>query len=117
MTSTTVNKVTVGFKCHGDLKFQLAQEAHGMGLTVSEYLEMLISQRSSIHGKQNDALLQQMEQKLSFYENSELKEYYRQSKGKTVSFRDEHGVTRKKTINSLQETYEIILQLAKTAKI
>jgi antitoxin component of RelBE/YafQ-DinJ toxin-antitoxin module len=117
MSNTTANKVTVGFKCHGDLKFQLAQEAHGMGLTVSEYLEMLISQRSSIHGKQNDALLQQMEQKLSFYENSELKEYYRQSKGKTFSFRDEHGVTRKKTINSLQETYEIILQLAKTAKI
>jgi hypothetical protein len=59
MSSTNANKVTVGFKCHGELKFQLAQEAQGVGLTVSEYLEMLISQRSSIHGKQNDALLQQ----------------------------------------------------------
>jgi antitoxin component of RelBE/YafQ-DinJ toxin-antitoxin module len=117
MTSTTVNKVTVGFKCHGELKFQLAQEAQGMGLTVSEYLEMLISQRGSIQSSSNDVMLQQLEQRLSFYENSELKEFYRQCKGKTYSILDENGVKRSKTINSLPETYEIILQLAKTTKI
>lgn len=38
-------KVTVGFKCEGKDKITLAQEAHQSAMTLSEYVEYLVSLR------------------------------------------------------------------------
>lgn len=114
---SNTHKVTVGFKCHGELKFNLAKEAQGIGLTLSEYLEMLISQRKSIGTGGDSHLIESLRKKVAFYENSALKDYFQEFKGKTYSVLGANGQRETRQINSMEETFEIILSLAKNAKI
>ena len=117
MSNTKANKVTAGFKCHGELKFQLAKEALGLGLTFSEYLEMIVSQRNNIHLDASTEALQKLSKKVAFYENSALKNYFRKFKGRPYTVLDEKGNKQTRQINSLEETYEIILSLAQNTTI
>jgi macrodomain Ter protein organizer (MatP/YcbG family) len=47
------NKVTLGFKCEARTKIELAQEAQQMGMTLSEYVDTIISTRKQ-HTKSNN---------------------------------------------------------------
>jgi antitoxin component of RelBE/YafQ-DinJ toxin-antitoxin module len=55
------NKVTVGFKCQAHLKLTLANEAQEKGLTLSEYVETLVTTHIRNH-KLMDVLATQKEE-------------------------------------------------------
>ena len=93
------NKVTLGFKCSAGTKIQLAQEAQTIGMTLSEYVDTVISSRHSLqnHSPRSTSELapkvemqlkqiQQLETKVSFYENDFLKSAFNQNRGETVTY-------------------------------
>lgn len=110
-------KVTVGFKCFNQVKFRLVNEAKDLGLTVSEYVEIIIENRDLISPTEGNDRIGELKKRLAFYENSTLKEIFQKQKGKSFSFFDSNGQKQVGQINSLQDTYQIILSLAKNSKL
>lgn len=88
------NKVTLGFKCDGGTKVQLANEANQIGMTLSEYVETVLSLRhrkvdtpipqksnytlNEWESKLNNAKKQTevLQQRLSFYEGDRILNYF-----------------------------------------
>jgi hypothetical protein len=116
------NKVTLGFKCSAGTKIQLAQEAQNTGMTLSEYVDTVISSRHSLQNhsprstselapkvEMQQKQIQQLEAKVSFYENDFLKSAFHQYKGQTVPFQNNKGQSVKLTVNRIEDVYTILL--------
>ena len=116
------NKVTLGFKCSAGTKIQLAQEAQKTGMTLSEYVDTVISSRHSLQNQaprstselapkveMQQKQIQQLETKVSFYENDFLKSAFNQNKGETVTYQNNKGQSVKLTVNRIEDVYTILL--------
>ena len=117
------NKVTLGFKCDAGTKIRLAQEAQQTGMTLSEYVDTVISSR---HSQGNQSTLkstselanklemqkkqiQQLESKVVFYENDFLKNAFNKYKGQTITTRNRQGREIDIEINRIEDVYTILL--------
>lgn len=116
------NKVTLGFKCDAGTKIQLAQEAQKIGMTLSEYVDTVISSRHSLQNQAPQSTselapkvemqqkqIQQLEAKVDFYENDLLKSAFNQNKGETITFQNNKGQSVKLTVNRIEDVYTILL--------
>lgn len=125
-------KVTLGFKCEGHEKIALAQEAHQAEMTLSEYVEYIVSLRhtyaqSSLVASQDvadlkqaavkqNAVVLQLQQGLLFYENNKhLQRWLSEYKGKRVLIKDVDGKERSLVINEVADVFEIMVNSFKTA--
>ncbi len=120
------NKVTLGFKCDAGTKIQLAQEAQQMGMTLSEYVDTVISSRKSntLSSTSNTSELatklefqqreiQNLKRKVGFYENDLLKKAFQNRQGQKVEYKNIHGEKVSKTINQIEDVYTILLDTVK----
>lgn len=101
-------KVTVGFKCHPELKLHLIHQAKKSALTLSEYVETLIQQTDKaiqLEKAEND----QLKDQLAFYENDILLRLYEEYQQKTVDFIAINGEKQSIKINSLKDMYTILI--------
>ena len=116
------NKVTLGFKCSAGTKIQLAQEAQKTGMTLSEYVDTVISSRHSLQNQvprstselapkveMQQRQIQQLEAKIGFYENDFLKSAFNQYRGETVTYQNNKGQSVKLTVNRIEDVYTILL--------
>ena len=116
------NKVTLGFKCSAGTKIQLAQEAQTIGMTLSEYVDTVISSRHSLQNQaprstselapkveMQQKQIQQLETKVSFYENDFLKSAFNQNRGETITYQNNKGQSVKLTVNRIEDVYTILL--------
>ncbi len=120
------NKVTLGFKCDAGTKIQLAQEAQQIGMTLSEYVDTVISSRKSntqsstsntselatkLEFQQRE--IQNLKRKVNFYENDLLKKAFQNRQGQKVEYKNIHGEKVSKTINQIEDVYTILLDTVK----
>lgn len=120
------NKVTLGFKCDAGTKIQLAQEAQQIGMTLSEYVDTVISSRKSntqsnvsntselatkLEFQQRE--IQNLKRKVNFYENDLLKKAFQNSQGQKIEYKNIHGERVNKTINQIEDVYIILLDTVK----
>ena len=121
------NKVTLGFKCEAGTKIQLAQEAQQTGMTLSEYVDTVISTRHS-QGNQGQSKstselapklemqkkqIQQLEDKVNFYENDLLKRAFNQHRGKSLPYTNYLGQHTQRTVNQIEDIYLILTDIVK----
>lgn len=124
-------KVTLGFKCEGHDKIALANEAHKSEMTLSEYVEYIVSMRHAYKQaslissqditslkqeavKRNDEILQ-LKQKLAFYEeNKDLQRLLANYKGQTTTIRDFNSTERTITISKVADIFEVVVSTFKT---
>jgi hypothetical protein len=106
------NKITLGFKCSPRLKLKLAQEAHSLNITLSEYVESIAENHDS--GKNH--LLAQKIKEVEFYENDLLQTLFLQNKGKTFDFTTAKGESLKIHIETLQDVYTVLINSFKISK-
>jgi hypothetical protein len=104
---TAENKVNLGCKCSPSLKMTLAKEALNYGISLSEYIEILVSNRNldTKMEEENKAL----QSKLSFYENEKLEAVFLKNKGTKTSFINAIGKEEFITIESIQDAYTAII--------
>jgi len=120
------NKVTVGFKCHPEIKTALLKEATQLEISLSEYTESIVLNRqketklkSSIN---NDEILQhqksieELKQQLAFYENNLLYDLYHAHKDEIVNYINKEGKTVELKINELTDVYTILINSFKINK-
>jgi hypothetical protein len=132
------NKVTLGFKVEGGTKIQLAQEANKMGMTLSEYVDTVISHRHNLQKpvikevvkevtkeiikpdletqrkfaeslNQNQILIA----KINFYENDILKRAFEINRGKQFPIKNNDGTSKEIKINQIQDVYTVLLNSVK----
>ena len=101
------NKVNLGCKCNPKLKMELAQEAVKYGMTLSEYIEILVSNRDLT--KNGDEEIKTLKSRLAFYENKKLIAIFRQNKGHKHSYTDSAGKKQQIEIRTIQDAYTIVL--------
>jgi hypothetical protein len=106
---TAKNKVNLGCKCSPNLKMTLAKEALKYGMTLSEYVEILVSDRNLDTKMQEEN--QALKNKLSFYENEKLQAVYLKNKGTKSSFFNDLGKEEFIFIESIQDAYTAIINL------
>ncbi|PWK28247.1 hypothetical protein LV89_01028 [Arcicella aurantiaca] len=122
------NKVTLGFKCDAGTKIQLAQEAQQTGMTLSEYVDTVISTRHSLQNqtpKSTSELIpkmemqkkqiQQLEAKVNFYENDLLKKAFQLYKNKSVPYTNHLGQQTYRVVNQIEDVYLILTDIVKLA--
>ena len=110
--NTEKNKATLGFRCCPKLKLQLAQEAQKLNITLSDYVESIVTNYET--GENN--LVPELKAKIDFYENDILKDFFTANKGKVFDFKNAKGEPLKITINSLQDIYTVLINSFKTSK-
>jgi hypothetical protein len=117
------NKVTLGFKCDAGTKILLAQEAYQSGMTLSEYVDTVVSARS-LENKKNDSVISNLkseiedlrtennriEQVLQKYEKETiLEKLFEQNKGKSISFEDSDGRYYEIKIRTKFDIFKVII--------
>jgi antitoxin component of RelBE/YafQ-DinJ toxin-antitoxin module len=118
------NKVTLGFKCDARTKIQLAQEAQKIGMTLSEYVDTVISSRHSLQNQSprstselapkvemQQRQIQKLEAKVNFYENDLLKSAFKKHQGQTVEYKNSRGQDTKAEVNRIEDVYTIFLDI------
>jgi hypothetical protein len=118
------NKVTLGFKCDAGTKIQLAQEAQQIGMTLSEYVDTVISSRHSLQNhaprstselapkvEMQQKQIQQLEAKVNFYENDTLKRAFHKFQGQTLPYTNYKRQTVQRTINQIEDVYVILTDM------
>ena len=108
MLSVHESKVTLGFKCNPKLKLKLALEAQAMKLTLSEYVESVISNHDLITRKNIE-----LQKRIEHYENDFLKSLFDKHKNTLIEYKNSNGESRKTEINSLQDIYTVFIQIVK----
>ena len=118
------NKVTLGFKCEAGTKIQLAQEAQQTGMTLSEYVDTVISTRhsqkqtvssfssSELSGKleQSKKRINTLDNSLKFYEeNPFLLKIFNHYKGQTFPYVDYRGVSHQIVINQISDIFAVLI--------
>lgn len=117
--TTAPVKVTVGFKCDGRAKIRLAQEAHQAEMTLSEYVEHVVSLR---HESQPAAApvpdqtlqlrqqLHALRQRLAVYEdNQQLQHLFTTHQGQTIPWRDASGQPSSLVVNHVSDVFKILI--------
>ena len=89
--NTEKNKSTLGFRCCPKLKLRLAQEAQKLNITLSDYVESIVSNYEP--GVNN--VLPELKAKIEFYENDILNGFFAANKGKTFDFKNRKRRTNK----------------------
>lgn len=121
------NKVTLGFKCDAGTKIQLAHEANQNGMTLSEYVETVVSLRhqkagtntqktnyslSEWESKVNNAkrLSEQLQTHLDFYEkNSVLLELFKSYRGQNITYLNVQGHRQNIIINQVSNVFTVVI--------
>ena len=125
-TSQNPNKVTVSFKCNAELKTAIIKEAAQLDISLSEYTESIVLNRNEIKEPDsiisNDEVLQhqktinELKQRLAFYENNLLYDLYDALKGEVVTYENSEGETVELSINDLTDVYTILINSFKINK-
>jgi hypothetical protein len=118
------NKVTLGFKCDAGTKIQLAQEAQKIGMTLSEYVDTVISSR---HSLQNQAprstselapkvelqreQIKQLEAKVNFYESDTLKRAFHKNQGQTIAYTNYKRQQVQRKVTQIEDVYTILTDM------
>jgi hypothetical protein len=111
----TKHKVTLGFTCPPIVKLELAQEAKKLDITLSEYVEHLVMNRTNLKpGSQEEieklnTILSEHKNRIEFYENSFLKALFLKYKGQSHEYTDASGKKNKLEIKSVQDIYTIVI--------
>ncbi len=122
------NKVTLGFKCDAGTKIQLAHEANQNQMTLSEYVETVVSMRhhkaaNQSHHKSNYSLSEwesklnnakrqseQLQTHLDFYEkNSVLIDLFKSYKGQSVTYLNVQGREQNIIINQVSDVFTVLI--------
>ena len=122
------NKITLGLKCDAGTKIQLAQEANQSQMTLSEYVETVVSmrhqqgsqnvsQRSGFtfnewESKVNNARKQveQVQRQLDFYEKHPMiLELFKAYRGHTTSYLNEKGKFENIVINQVSDVFTVLI--------
>lgn len=121
------NKVTLGFKCDAGTKIQLAHEANQSGMTLSEYVETVVSLRhqktgtntqktnyslSEWESKINNAkrLSEQLQTHLDFYEkNSVLLDLFKSYRGQNIPYLNVQGHRQNIIINQVSDVFTVVI--------
>ena len=118
------NKVTLGFKCEAGTKIQLAQEAQQTGMTLSEYVDTVISTRhsqkqtapsfssSELSGKleQSKKAIHTLDNSLKFYEeNPFLLKIFNNYRGQTLPYVDYRGISHQVVINHISDIFAVLI--------
>lgn len=122
------NKVTLGFKCHPQLKISLAMEAQTVSMSLSEYVEMIVENRdmdnqnppevptngSEVVILKLNSEIKELKRMLSFfYEEPMIKKVFLTKKGKIVPYKDKDGVLRQDSVTSIEDVYKILFRTNK----
>jgi hypothetical protein len=108
-------KVTIGFKCHPQLKIHLANEAKKAGLTLSEFVEALIQQLdAALQLEKKDT--EKLKQQLAFYEGGILLEFYKDHKNQELSYINSSGKEIKLIIKEPKDMFTVMINSFKTRK-
>lgn len=103
---TATNKVTVGFKCKPEVKLGLAHEAQTLGMTLSEYVESLVLNRSAFaRSLSTREQVNELEKRLAFYESGKLADALEKHKGKTHPLKNGREIR----VESIQDVFTILL--------
>lgn len=124
------NKVTIGFKCEPLTKIELAQEAHQSGLTLSEYVETIVSLRHS-QGVENSSQLKYANEniqllekqvyslhndldmhktQLSFYEEDPIMlQLFERYAGHIFNYRTPQGILKTLRIEQVMDIFTILI--------
>ena len=108
--SQSQNKVTTGFRCDPQVKIDLAEYAADYGLTLSHYIERIVTERLggddeiNIIRKRNSEL----EARLTLYETDILKKMLKDQKGNSFAIRDGEGKKTVLKINDLPDVNQFI---------
>jgi|GEM_PF-3117885 len=115
-------KITVGFKCEPELKYDLSIEATSTGVTLSEYVENICANRMQMtHSEDNDSaelkmlrmVSQQTQYRLDKYELEMLGPLYKKHQGQLLDMKLPDGSVVKKQVNRPMDILEIILTSVK----
>jgi len=111
-------KVTLGFKCHPNVKLDLAQKAQQLGLTLSEFVENLIMNSEKLleniqlqKKEEKERLIltiQEQKAKLEFYENDSIKRLFEKYKNKTAEYKNDSNTTVNLKIVDIKDIFTII---------
>ena len=118
-------KVTVGFKCEGREKIRLAHEAHQSAMTLSEYVEYIVSLRHELNqptvteampeNEQWNGTIHRLRQQLAIYEeNEQLQSLLTTYLGKSVTLQDSKGKERNVIINHVSDIFHVMVSSFKT---
>ncbi|HEX7413062.1 MAG TPA: hypothetical protein VF411_03370 [Bacteroidia bacterium] len=113
------NKVTVGFKCHPEIKLTLSNEAKQLDITLSEYVETLIlnkrEENKAVNEIENDEIVQhqktinELKHRIAFYENNLLADLYNANKNETICYINSKNETVKIKINEITDVYTVLV--------
>jgi hypothetical protein len=109
------NKVTIGFKCNPHIKLDLAEQANKLGLTLSEYVENIIAnsgkEQCNCNAEKNELLRQinDLQEKIEFYENAFLKELFGKYENKKVQFINAEGNEVNLKIVGIRDVFTVII--------
>lgn len=111
-------KITVGFKCEPELKYDLSMEATSTGVTLSEYVENICANRMQMtHSEDNESAelktlrmaYDRTQNRLDKYELELLAPLYQKYQGQLLDMKLPDGTSVKKQVNSPIDILEIIL--------
>ena len=109
-------KLTVGFRCHPDLKRKLVQKAGEAGITLSEYLELRLNREDNLPNKADpkkfeaiNEQLSRLQKKITMYENATLIKYYEKMKDMSFDFQDSNGNDKSIRVTSPKDVFELML--------
>jgi hypothetical protein len=124
--ATAPVKVTLGFKCDGRAKIRLAQEAREAEMTLSEYVEHVVSlrhERSPAAAPVVDQTpqlldqLRQVRQQLAVYERNELlQQAFTTNKGQTYQWNDRNGQPHTLLINHVSDVFKVLVNLVEISQ-
>ena len=115
-------KITVGFKCEPELKYDLSIEATSTGVTLSEYVENICANRMQMtHSEDNESAElkilrmanERAQNRLDKYELELLGPLYKKHQGQLLDMKSPDGSNVKKQVNSPMDILEIILTSVK----
>jgi hypothetical protein len=105
--------VTMGIRINPQTKLTLAAEASKNGLTLSEFVLKMITNKIEISKQTIDSLKENVylkEKMLTKYETPYLKQLFEKEKGNMYPYQDKTNLTEKSVvINQLTDMYELIL--------
>jgi len=106
--------VTLGFRCSPELKSSLSLKASDNNITLSQFVNQLVSNADILHQElvkrvsQLDLEKQSLEKKISKYETPELMGLFAKCKGERAKFKDSNGVSKEVVVNTIFDLQEII---------
>lgn len=110
------SKVTLGFKCNAKLKLKLALEAQNLNLSLSEYVESIITNHGQQTNAENRSMIEsevgELKTKLAIYENPTMLKWLEDDKGKLIRYYSINGRMKFKNIETIEDLYAILIDTA-----